>query len=316
MSINATSFQPAAGPGSVSGSPHLPDRFTETFRSALVDIGDIRLHAVFGGDGPPLLLVGGWPQTWYAWRMVMPLLALHHSVIVAEPRGIGLSDKPARGYDTGTLAADSVALMHAFGYDHFDMVGHDIGMWTGYALASDHPEVVDRLVLMEALIPGVSQSAPFLGPSATNDKLWHFAFNRLPEINEQLVRSREHLFFSHQFRSKAASPTAIPEHAIEVYVDSLARSDAALRSSFEFYRTLDETIAQNERRLARRLVLPILAIAGESNLGPLVAQMLAPIADNVENVIIPNAGHYPAEENPRAVLEAISTFLGDPTSPH
>ena len=314
MSTPTATVQPITGPGSVTSSPQLPDRFAETFRSVLVDIGDLRLHAVLGGDGPPLLVVGGWPQTWYAWRMVMPELARHHTGVAAEPRGIGLSDKPTTGYDTGTLAADSVALMRALGHDRFDMIGHDIGMWIGYALAADRPEALDRLVVIEAAIPGVSPSAPLLGPSASNDKLWHFAFNRLPEINEQLVRGREHLFFPHQFHSKAASPTAIPEHAIDVYVDSLARSDDALRSSFEFYRALDETIAQNAQRMTRRLTLPILGIAGEANLGRLIADTLALVADDVVNIVIPDAGHYPAEEAPVAVLAAVASFLDGETT--
>lgn len=117
------------------------------------------------------------------------------------------------------------------------------------------------------------------------------------------------MFFPHQFRSKAASPNAIPDHAIGVYVDSLARSDAALRSSFEFYRALDETIAQNEQRRTHRLTLPILAIAGETNLGRLVAETMSLVADDVENVIVSGAGHYPAEERPEAVLGAITAFL-------
>ena len=167
---------------------------------------------------------------------------------------------------------------------------------------------------MEAAIPGVSPSGPLLGSSAANDKLWHFAFNRLPEVNEQLVRGREQVFFPHQFRSKAASPTAIPDHAIDVYVESLARSDDALRASFEFYRALDETIAQNTQRMTRRLTLPILAIAGEMNLGRLVADTLALVADNVVNVVIPDAGHYPAEEAPGAVLAAVTHFLDSRTS--
>jgi hypothetical protein len=93
------------GPGSVSGAPNLPAGFTGTFTSRFVDTGDLRLHAVTGGNGPPLLLVNGWPQTWYAWRMLMPALARDFSVVAVDQRGIGLSDKPQDGYDTGTLAS-------------------------------------------------------------------------------------------------------------------------------------------------------------------------------------------------------------------
>src|SRR5437773_827641 len=94
------------GPGSVSGAPNVPAGFTDTFTSCYVDAGQLRLHAVTGGEGPPLLLVHGWPQTWYAWRMLMPTLARDFSVVAVDQRGIGLSDKPEDGYDTGTLAGD------------------------------------------------------------------------------------------------------------------------------------------------------------------------------------------------------------------
>src|SRR4030095_3369717 len=104
------------GPGSVSGAPNLPAGFADTFTSRYVDTGELRLHAVTGGEGPPLLLVHGWPQTWYAWRMLMAALAEDFSVLEAAQRGIGLSGKPQDGYDTATLASDLVALMDALGH--------------------------------------------------------------------------------------------------------------------------------------------------------------------------------------------------------
>ena len=110
-----TACPPPEGPGSVSGAPHLPDGFTGTFTSRYVDTGDLRQHVVTGGDGPPLLLVHGWPQTWYAWRLVMPALARDFQVIAPDQRGTGLSGKPEDGYDTGTLAGDLAALMDALG---------------------------------------------------------------------------------------------------------------------------------------------------------------------------------------------------------
>jgi pimeloyl-ACP methyl ester carboxylesterase len=105
------------GPGSVSGAPNLQAGFTETFTSRFVDTGEVRLHAVIGGDGPPLLLIHGWPGSWYYWRLVMPALARDFEVIVVDQRGIGLSDKPEEGYDTASLANDLVGLMVA-GREH------------------------------------------------------------------------------------------------------------------------------------------------------------------------------------------------------
>ena len=139
------------GPGSVSGAPHLPEGFTHTFTSHYIQAGDVRLHAVIGGDGPPLLLVHGWPQTWYAWRMIMPVLARDFQVIAVDQRGIGLSDKPTTGYDSGSQANDMVALMDALGHKRFAMYGTDTGMPIAYAVAADHPDRLDRLVVSEAV---------------------------------------------------------------------------------------------------------------------------------------------------------------------
>ncbi|WP_030620551.1 alpha/beta fold hydrolase [Streptomyces sclerotialus] len=287
--------------------PGLPAGFTDTFASRHVDLDEVRLHAVVGGEGPPVLLLAGWPQNWYAWRLLMPRLAEDHRVVAADLRGAGLSGKPLDGYDTGTLAADMVALMAALGHERFAMVGHDVGMWTGYALAADHPDRLDRLAVAEAAVPGLSPSPPLLGSGTANDRLWHFAFNRLPALNEQLVSGREHLFFGEQFATKAAQP--LPEHAVRYYVDALAADPEALRASFAYYRALDTTIAQNERRRVRRLTLPVLAIGGADNLGESVATTMRLAADDVRGVVIPACGHYPAEEAPEAMLSALTEFL-------
>ena len=137
MSATSTGGPTPEGPGSVAGAPNLPAGFTETFTSRYIDTGELRLHAVIGGDGPPLLLVHGWPETWYAWRLLMPALARDFQVIAVDQRGIGLSDKPADGYDTGTLAGDLVALMDALGHQRFAVVGHD----TGFASATRWPPI-------------------------------------------------------------------------------------------------------------------------------------------------------------------------------
>ncbi|WP_327721911.1 alpha/beta hydrolase [Streptomyces sp. NBC_00490] len=290
-------------------SLRLPDGFLDVFTSRLVEVNGLRLHAVTGGDGPALLLIGGWPQTWYAWREVMPTLARRHTVVAVDSRGAGLSDKPDDGYDAGTLAADLVALMTALGHDRFDVVGHDIGAWTGYALAADHPERVNRLAILEAVIPGLTPSPPFFGPAAANLKLWQFGFNRLTDLNEELVQGRERLFFGWQFATKAATPTAIPAHAVDVYVDAITADPRALRASFAYYRALDETIAQNERRSKTRLTLPVLALGGALWSGASAAQTMRLAADDVTEVVLDDCGHYPAEEQPARFAEILEDFL-------
>jgi len=295
------------GPGSVAGAPHLPEGFTGTFTSRYVDTGDLRQHVVTGGQGPPLLLVHGWPQTWYAWRLVMPDLARDFQVIAPDQRGTGLSGKPSDGYDTGTLAGDLVALMDALGHQRFAMAGHDTGMWIGYALAADHPGRVARLAVAETPLPGLSPSPPLFAPARLNNALWHFAFNRLAEVNDQLVAGREDVYFGWQFASKAAKK--LPDYAVRHYVDTLAASPETLHASFAIYRALDATIAQNQQRKNRRLTLPVLAIGGQYSLGEQVADTMKLGADDVQALVVPGCAHWVPEETPEETLAALTAFL-------
>ena len=295
------------GPGSVSGAPHLPGGFTSTFTSRHIDTGGLRQHVVTGGSGPPLLLVHGWPQTWYAWRLVMPGLARHFTVIAPDQRGCGLSGKPQDGYDTGTLAGDLAALMDALGHRRFAVAGHDTGMWIGYALAADHPSRVERLAVAETPLPGVSPSPPLFASAHLNNALWHFAFNRLTDVNDQLVTGREDIYFGWQFAAKAARP--LPDYAVRHYIDTLASSPDALHASFAIYRALNATIAQNQQRTTRRLSMPVLGIGGGHSLREQVADTMKLAADDVQGVVIPDCGHHPAEETPEETLAALTAFL-------
>jgi pimeloyl-ACP methyl ester carboxylesterase len=276
------------GPGSVSGAPNLPAGFTDTFTSRYVDTGELRLHAVTGGDGPPLLLVHGWPQTWYAWRILMPALALDFSVVAVDQRGIGLSDKPQDGYDTATLASDLVALMDALGHSRFALYGTDVGMPIAYALAADHRDRVDRLVVSEAPLPGISPSPPLFLPPQLNERLWHLAFNQLPKTNEQLVTGREDIFFGAEFDASAGT-NKLPRDAVRYYIDTLAADPNHLRGSFGFYRAIPASTAQNEQRKSRRLTLPVLAIGGAESSGEGVGNTMKLTADDVQTLVIPAA---------------------------
>lgn len=295
------------GPGSVSGAPNVPAGFTDTFTSRYVDTGAVRLHAVTGGDGPPLLLVHGWPETWYAWRMMMPALARDFSVVAVDQRGIGLSDKPVRGYDTATLANDLTALMDALGHQRFALYGTDTGMPIAYALAADHPDRVVRLVVSEAPLPGVAPSPPLFLPAPLNEKLWHILFNRTAEVNEQLVRGREDIYFGNEF-SVSAGTKKLPDDAVRYYIDVLASDPDALRGSFGFYREIDATVAQNAERAKRRLSMPVLAIGGAESSGEGVANSMKLAADDVEGVVV-NSGHWVAEQAAEELLAAVTAFL-------
>jgi pimeloyl-ACP methyl ester carboxylesterase len=296
------------GPGSVSGAPNLPAGFAGMFTSHYVDTGEVRLHAVTGGEGPPLLLVHGWPQTWYAWRMVMPTLARDFSVVAVDQRGIGLSGKPQDGYDTGTLASDLVALMETLGHQRFALYGTDVGMPIAYALAADHPDRVDRLAVSEAPLPGISPSPPLFLPPGLNERLWHLAFNQLPQVNEQLVTGREDIFFGAEFDASAGT-NKLPSDAVRYYIDTLASDPGHLRGSFGFYRAIPTSSAQNQKRKTQRLTIPVLAIGGEESSGEGVGNTMKLVADDVQTVVLAGSGHWVAEQAPDQLLAALTTFL-------
>ena len=308
MSSSSTDLPTPEGPGSVSGAPNLPAGFTGTFTSRYVDTGELRLHAVTGGDGPPLLLVHGWPQTWYAWRMLMPALARDFSVVAVDQRGIGLSDKPQDGYDTATLASNMVGLMNALGHRRFALYGTDVGMPVAYALAADHREQVDRLVVSEAPLPGISPSPPLFLPPPLNAMLWHLAFNQLPKINEQLVTGREDIFFGAEFDASAGT-NKLPANAVKYYIGTLAADPDHLRGSFGFYRAIPTSITQNEQRKTRRLTLPVLAIGGSESSGEGPGNTMKLVADNVQTMVLAGSGHWVAEQAPEQLLAALTAFL-------
>jgi pimeloyl-ACP methyl ester carboxylesterase len=297
------------GPGSVSGAPNLPDGFTDTFASRFIDVGDLQLHAVIGGEGPPLLLIHGWPETWYAWRMVMPKLAESFEVIAVDQRGIGLSDKPSDGYDIGTLAADLVALMDALGHETFAVYGTDTGMPIGHALAADNPDRVERLIVSEAFLPGIGPGLPLFVPPILNARLWHLMFNQLPaEVNEALVRGREEIFFGAEFDASAGT-RKLPDEAVRYYVEILAADPDALRGSFGFYRAIGASAQQNEARKNMRLTMPVLAMGGEESGGENAANAMKLVADDVRAVVLPGSGHWVAEQAPQELLAALTEFL-------
>jgi pimeloyl-ACP methyl ester carboxylesterase len=306
MNTPLAGFAVADGPGSLAAAPNLPEGFADTFTGRYVQAGEVRLHAVIGGDGPPLLLVHGWPENWYAWRHVMPQLAKHFTVIAVDQRGMGLSEKPAGGYDTGTLADDLVALMDALGHEKFSVVGHDTGLAISYALVADHEDRIDRAVLLEIPgAPGTTPAPPFFVPAPLNDKLWHLSFNRVENLPEQLITGREDAFFGYEFAVQGGN---LPAEAIGYYVGLLTNPES-LRGSLGFYRALDATLAQNAERATRKLTVPVLGIGGERSYGAHVAEALHAVADDVQSAVIPGAGHWASEEAPDLVLAAIIPFL-------
>ncbi len=261
-----------------------------------------------GGDGPPLLLVHGWPQSWYQFRLLMPALARDFTVIAPDQRGMGDTDKPRGGYDPATLANDLAALMDALGHQRFAVLGCDTGMVISYALAADHPGRVVRLAVGEAPIPRISDFPDLFltGPVAVS-RVFHLLFNRLDALNEHLVRGREDAFFG--FVLDAEAVNKLPAHAVRHYIDSFASSRDALRGSFGFYRAWDTMTAQNQERVKVKLTMPVLAIGGGLSTAGGPAMTMRAAATDVQELVIPGSGHFIAEEAPGAMLAALTSFL-------
>ena len=234
---------------------------------------------------------------------------MNFTVIAVDQRGIGLSDKPESGYDDGTQANDMVALMDALGHKRFSMIGFDTGMPIGYALAVDHPERLDRLVVGEALslgrhrrqslssFPGRSTSGSGTSPSTGSDpkstrRSSGGAKTSSSAPSTPLLRGRRC-----PTRSSSTTSTA-----------SLPAPDA-LRGSFGFYRAIDTSSAQNQQRKTKRLTLPVLVIGGATGIGEGAANTMKLVADDVRSVVIPGSGHWVAEEAPDEVLAALTQFL-------
>jgi pimeloyl-ACP methyl ester carboxylesterase len=271
-----------------------------------LNVDDVTMHHVSVGDGPPVLLIPGWPQTWYVWRRMLPAIAAAgFRAIAVDPRGLGQSSRPADGYDTGRVAADLHALMTVLGHERYAVVGHDIGMWIGYALASDTPQAVERLAIMEAVIPGLADAPPIFVPQKENIFLWHFMFNQLADLPEMLIQGRERAYLSWMFDQWSYLREEI---AVDVYVEAYS-APGALRGGFSYYRAIPETVAQNVERAKRRLQMPVLALGAEhaTKDAPLVTMETAAV--DLRGAVLPGCGHFMPEECPDAVLKHLIPFL-------
>lgn len=297
------------------GVPHLPSNAHDPLASSAdarltenyIEIGDVKLHYVSGGEGAPVLLLPGWLQTWYAWRSVIPsLLDAGFHVVAVDPRGMGHSSRPMSGYDTGGVAQELNTLMQRLGHRRYAAVGHDIGMWVAYALAADHPEAVERVALIEGGIPGLLRPPPpVLMPQSQSAFFWQFMFNQQPDLPELLLEGHERAFMSYLFDKWAYRPERI---ALDVYADVYS-SPGGMRAQMAYYRAFPETIAQDERRSAHKLAMPVLVLGGDHGVRDLPQTMLRPVATHVRGGVLQNCGHFAPEECPEALLTELLPFL-------
>jgi pimeloyl-ACP methyl ester carboxylesterase len=275
------------------------------FDHVMKEVADgVRLHAVVAGSGPAVVLLHGWPQTWYEWRRVMPGLARTHTVIAVDLKGTGQSSKPVTGYDKVTMAHELDELRGLLGFDRVKVVGHDVGAMVAYAWAATHRDIVTHLGFLDALLPGASLwDGIFADPMA-----WHLKFHMNRDMPEFLIQGREYGYVEAFFRDRGTNHGAFTDEEIGIYARALAQPGAT-RGSLEWYRAFPQDADDNRRLAQEPLTIPVLALGGEDRFGPRLVDMLREFAKDVTGGSIPNCGHWVVEERPAAVLAALDTFL-------
>jgi len=270
-------------------------------------LSDVTLHYVTAGAGDPLVLLHGWPQTWFMWRKMIPALAEKYLVIAPDMRGLGDSSRPADGYDKKTVAADIRELVHDhLGLDQIYLVGHDWGGPVAFAHAAAEHKRVRKLVLLDVPIPGD-------GTDVFSHDRWHHAFHWITDVPETLTQGRERAYLEHFYRNWGARPDAIEEAAIVEYVRAYAQP-GAMRAGFNYYRASHRDVIDNQAILATqgKLKMPVLSIAGTGGRGRGAAVVLNSarrMAEDVSGGEIADAGHWLAEERPEEVTRQIMAFL-------
>jgi len=283
-------------------SAHPPVGFARRFVTAR----GVRFHLVEGGTGRPVMLVGGWPQSWYCWRHVMPRLARQRRVIAVDPPGLGESDPPAAG-DTASIAASFAALIETLALGPVPFVGYDIGAWIGYALAARHPAAVERLALIDAAIPGITPPEGYALTPVHVARTWHFYFNAQPELPEALIVGRERVFLEWLFRERSANRMGLEAGAVDEYVRLYSRTDA-WRHGLMYYRAIFDTAAQNRATAATKLAQPVLGVGGGEWLGELMKRAIDPVCANLRFEVIPHCGHFVPEEAPERLAALLAEF--------
>ena len=271
----------------------------------------LRLHYVTAGDGDKtLVLLHGFPQTWHAWRRLMPLLAAEgYRVIAVDYRGAGHSSRPLGGYDKMTMAGDLRRLLRdALGISGpVILCGHDIGLMVAYAYAQAFRTEVTHLVVMDAPLPGTN----VFDRLRADPRVWQFAFHNVRDVPEMLVAGRERLYLQTFFNARFYDPSAIDETDLDIFTSAYAAT-GAMRAGFELYRAFDRDIRDNREALAAngKLTIPVLAVGGDiSTTGPVMAEMMREVADHVSEFRVPRTGHWIAEENTEGFLTGLLAFL-------
>ena len=284
---------------SMAAQPWTPAGFrTETVASA----DGTKIFARVGGKGPAVVLIHGFGDTGDMWGPMASKLAADHTVIIPDLRGMGLSSHPDGGYDKKTQAGDIRAVVTKAGFDHADIVGHDIGAMVAYAYAASYPDKVDKLVLMDAPLPGV----PPWDDIVRGPRLWQFGFGGADA--ERLVKGRERIYLDRFWNEFAGDPSKVTETTRKHYAQIYARP-GAMHSSFAQFRSVWTDATDNKAWMDTKLTMPVLAVGGEKSFGEAEAVVMRNVATNVRGAVVPGSGHWLMDEAPAYTVKLVSDFL-------
>ena len=291
-----------------------PDPDVPDIEHRFETVNGIRLHYVTGGkpDGEVVVLLAGFPESWFAWRKVMPLLASTYRIIAPDLPGQGDSDRPLDGYDTQSLAETVHALLRQLDVARYCLAAHDVGAWVAYPYAMLFGDEVRRLVLMDAGIPGITLPDALPTDPERAWRTWHFAFHAIPDLPERLIVGREREYLDWFLRRKAANPETFSDADMDEYVRVFLK-DGGLRAGLAYYRAAALSARQNRALNAKgKLRMPVLALGSDQGSIADMASPLRPYADDVRGAVMAACGHFIPEEHPAAVVAELATFFGEP----
>lgn len=276
-----------------------PGGFTQHYS----EVNGVTLHYHIGGNGSAVVLLHGYAETSRMWWPIMPKLAKSHTVIVPDLRGAGDSSKPESGYDKMNMAVDIHSLVVSLGFKRAGVVGHDIGLMVAYAYAAQYPKETERLVLMDAFLPGVGD---WKNVWLMRD-LWHFHFYGKTPLD--LVKGRERIYFEHFWNDFAADPQrSVPEADRRFYAKEYAKP-GGMRAGFEYFKNFERDAKDFAELGKTALPMPVLVLTGEKASGSFLIEQTRLVATNVQGRVIAGSGHWLMEEAPDQVIPALTTFL-------
>jgi pimeloyl-ACP methyl ester carboxylesterase len=267
------------------------------------EVDSVKLHYLTAGHGPSLILLHGYAETSLMWRPIIPILAERFIVIAPDLPGIGDSAIPKDGLDMKTAAIRIHALARSLGVEKAEVVGHDIGLMVAYAYAAQFPAEVEKLVVMDAFLPGVAGwEAIYNDPS-----IWHFRFNG--PTPEALVQGRERTYFQYFWNDLAADKTrSLPDADREAYIAAYSRP-GRMRAGWAYFVSFQQAAKDFAELSQNKLTMPVLVIGGEKSLGDALARQMKLVASNVTVVVLKDTGHWVLEERPKETTEALNKFL-------